>query len=79
MLGIFTSNQFKLVPPPSDHDDEETKAMGVAFNNPRYSYWPWWWRNISKNRSVQQLVPGTATDHFDEEIEEALVVCNSPR
>jgi hypothetical protein len=38
MLRIFASNQFKLVPLPSDHDDEETKVMGVAFNNPKYSY-----------------------------------------
>jgi hypothetical protein len=37
MFVVFVANQFKLVPPPSDHDDEETKAMGVAFNNPRYS------------------------------------------
>jgi hypothetical protein len=33
MLGIFASNQFKLVPPPTDHDDEEIEVGIEAFNN----------------------------------------------
>ncbi len=37
MFAVFAINQFKLVPPLGDHDDEETKAMAIAFNNPRYS------------------------------------------
>jgi hypothetical protein len=28
---MFAANQFKLVPPPGDHDDEETKEMAIAF------------------------------------------------